>query len=160
MTSADDEWTEVTIPVHYWTARTDPEPVTFLPDHLQPAAVAFDIEASLSRAQEAFARFAETLETLPMFQVPRGGIRFGEWAPVPHSPGWAAPGWPDPRQGEEVYVYDLLPGARVYVLEDVFTVDRVDMDATLPTVWLKELPTSPLYFTEDESIYLANESDD
>lgn len=67
---------------------------------------------------------------------------------------------PDPRQGEEIYVYDILPGARVFVLEDVFTVDRVDMDATLPTVWLKELPTSPLYFTEYEYIYLADESKD
>jgi hypothetical protein len=48
----------------------------------------------------------------------------------------------------------------VYVLEDVFTVDRVDMKATLPTVWLKELPTSPLYFSDEESIYLANETED
>jgi hypothetical protein len=67
---------------------------------------------------------------------------------------------PDPRQGEEVYVYDLLPGCRVFVLEDVFTVDRVDMDAILPTVWLKELPTSPLYFTEYEYIYLATEPEE
>ncbi len=67
---------------------------------------------------------------------------------------------PDPRQGEEVYVYDLLPGARVFILEDVFTVDRVDMDAPLPTVWLKELPTSPLYFGEYEAIYLADETED
>lgn len=67
---------------------------------------------------------------------------------------------PDPRQGDEVYVYDILPGARVFVLEDVFTVDRVDMDAPLPTVWLKELPTSPLYFSEYEYIYLANETED
>ena len=81
----------------------------------------------------------------------RGGLR------------WADTGRPDyrwgrdPRQGDEVYVSDLLPGVRVYVLEDVFTVDRVDMDAPLPTVWLKELPTSPLYFSEDECIYLAIE---
>ena len=33
---------------------------------------------------------------------------------------------PNPRQGEPVYVYDVLPGARVYVLEDVFTVERVE----------------------------------
>lgn len=66
----------------------------------------------------------------------------------------------DPRQGEEVYVWDILPGARVFVLEDVFTVERVDMNATPPTVWLKELPTSPLYFTDGEYINLADESED
>jgi hypothetical protein len=111
-------------------------------------------ESSMTRMQEAFARMAEMLEALPRFEVPRGGISY--------EPGWIPPSYRkrDPRQGEEVSVHFLTPGARVYVLEDVFTVDRVDMKATLPTVWLKELPTSPLYFSEEEAIYLANETED
>jgi hypothetical protein len=104
------------------------------------------LEDDVNRASAAFARMAEALEALP-----RLGIEFERNT---------SPFWNDPRQGEEVYVYDLLPGTRVYILEDVFTVDRVDMNAPLPTVWLKELPTSPLYFTEDEYIYLANETED
>ena len=113
-----------------------------------PAEWLFPEPTLSSRTQEAFARLVEALEAMPR----RDGI-IGQWEPEPHKR-------PDPRQGEEVYVYDILPGARVYVLEDVFTVDRVDMDAPLPTVWLKELPTSPLYFNEYEAIYLANESKD
>ena len=101
-----------------------------------------NIEAGIERMREAFGRMAEALEALPMPHV-----TYDYWHP-------------DPRRGDEVYVYDLLPGARVYVLEDVFTVDRVDLDATPPTVLLKELPTSPLYFSEDHYIYLANETED
>jgi hypothetical protein len=110
----------------------------------------------LRRMDVAMARLADALAIPaplmpPRFEVPRGGIRYDA-----HDWGEKL----DPRKGEEVYVYDLLPGARVYVLEDVFTVDRVDMDAPLPTVWLKELPTSPLYFTDDDYINLANETED
>jgi hypothetical protein len=108
-----------------------------------------NVEASMSRMHEAFARMAEMLEAVPWYEVPRGGFAFE----------YRLPGG-DPRQGEEVSVHFLTPGARVYVLEDVFTVDRVDMNAILPTVWLKELPTSPLYFSDEESIYLANETED
>jgi hypothetical protein len=110
-------------------------------------------EMSMRRFREAMERMEEAMRTI------REPVRSWqdddliEWNPRPYMRS-------DPRQGEEVYVYDIRPGARVYVLEDVFTVDRVDMDATLPTVWLKELPTSPLYFTPDESIYLANETED
>ena len=107
---------------------------------IDPVRTAEGIAMSLSRIQAAMAHMSDVLDALP------------QWEPAPLQR-------PDPRQGDEVYVYDLLPGARVYVLEDVFTVDRVDMEAPLPTVWLKELPTSPLYFTEDESIYLADEPD-
>jgi hypothetical protein len=112
-------------------------------------------ESSMARMREAFGRMAEMLEALPRFEVPRGGG-------ISYEPGWIPPSYRkrDPRQGEEVSVHFLTPGARVYVLEDVFTVDRVDMNAILPTVWLKELPTSPLYFSEEESIYLANETED
>lgn len=108
------------------------------------------IEMSLRRFNVALERLEETIRNLPPLPeltVQRGGIEYPAYSRF----------LPDPRRGEEVYVYDLLPGARVYVLEDVFTVDRVDMDAPLPTVWLKELPTSPLYFSEDEYIYLAIE---
>lgn len=105
------------------------------------------MQMSMDQMREALDQLIENLTSGP-FDVQRGGIQYGP------------PFRPDARQGEEVYVCDLLPGARVYVLEDVFTVDRVDMDATPPTVWLKELPTSPLYFSEDESIYLAIETED
>jgi hypothetical protein len=110
-------------------------------------------EMNMRRMREALERMADAMEYFPPISVQRGGIRYDTLETGLRRR-------PDPRQGEEVYVYDLLPGARVYVLEDVFTVDRVDMNAPLPTVWLKELPTSPLYFTEDECIYLANETKD
>jgi len=101
---------------------------------------------ALTDAMDQFSR------SLRDFGATRGGLQF-RW-------DISAYQQEDPRKGEEVYVYDILPGARVYVLEDVFTVDRVELDACPPTVWLKELPTSPLYFTEDEYIYLANETED
>jgi hypothetical protein len=107
-------------------------------------------EDGMRHLQAALDALREAFDAMPPITVQRGGIRYGEYQ-YPKR---------DPRQGEEVYVYDILPGARVYVLEDVFTVDRVDMNGTLPTVWLKELPTSPLYFTNEESIYLANETED
>jgi hypothetical protein len=124
----------------------DPEPIDWAERH----------EERMRRMRAALDALTEMVEATSwngnQLVVQRGGIRYGEHQfQFPQR---------DTRQGEEVYVYDILPGARVYVLEDVFTVDRVDMDGPLPTVWLKELPTSPLYFTEDESIYLANETED
>lgn len=108
------------------------------------------VQATMEQMRQAFARLSglvgnPDVETFTVYRANADAIQFYR---------------PDQRQGEEVYVYDLRPGARVYVLEDVFTVDRVDMDAPVPTVWLKELPTSPLYFTEDEYIYLANETEE
>ena len=48
----------------------------------------------------------------------------------------------------------------MFILEGVFTVSVTDMDAPIPTVWLVELPDSPLYFDYGENIPLANESKD
>lgn len=81
---------------------------------------------------------------LPLFEAARGGIRY----------------MTDRRQGEEVEVKVLAPGDRVFILEGVFTVYRVDMKAPIPTVWLQELPDSPLYFDEYETISRANETEE
>lgn len=137
----DGEWVEV--------GTTDGIVLRRIPNP-DPAEQWRYIEESVRRMRDAMTRMADTLSDLPPIQVRRGGIEYPPYSRF----------LPDRRKGEEVYVYDLLPGTRVYVLEDVFTVDRVDMDAPLPTVWLKELPTSPLYFSEDEYIYLANETED
>lgn len=127
---------------------TDPE-ICRPPTAAEIAERMRSVQARMDQMRASMARLDQLVGNLEVmdFSVQRGGIQYTR---IPT----------DPRRGEEVYVYDLLPGARVYVLEDVFTVDRVDMDATLPTVWLKELPTSPLYFTEYESVYLANETED
>ena len=62
-------------------------------------------------------------------------------------------------KGDEVPLEALRPGTKVYVLEEVFTVDRVELDP-IRTVWLKELPTSPLYFEGWEDINLAIEEEE
>jgi hypothetical protein len=141
MTTPDGDWIEVRAGDGSVTRRWVPE--------VERA------ETSMRSFSEAMARLEAALAALPDIlppPMPEFGVTRGSYGGA-----WFQR---DQRQGEEVYVYDLRPGARVYVLEDVFTVDRVDMDAPLPTVWLKELPTSPLYFTEDEYIYLANETED
>jgi hypothetical protein len=111
-------------------------------------------ESSMARMQEAFARMAEMLEALPRFEVPRGGISY--------EPGWIPPSFRkrDPRKGDDIEVRVLVPGDKVFILEGVFTVHRVDMKAPIPTVWLEELPDSPLYFTDTDYIPLANETED
>jgi hypothetical protein len=150
MTTPSDDGVELGTTADWIEVRAGDGSVTRLPELPDLSR----IEAGMREMNEVFGRMAERLEALPRFEVPRGGIRYDLES------GIRGIRRQDPRKGEEVYVYDLLPGARVYVLEDVFTVDRVDMDAPLPTVWLKELPTSPLYFSEDEYIYLANETED
>jgi hypothetical protein len=155
-TPESEDWIRIEVRANdgtvLWNQRESLDPPMSAP--VLPRIDFQQAEAGVNRMQEAFARMAEMLEALPRFEVPRGGISY--------EPGWIPPSYRkrDPRQGEEVSVHFLTPGARVYVLEDVFTVDRVDMKATLPTVWLKELPTSPLYFSEEEAIYLANETED
>ena len=122
-----------------------------------------DMQENMRNMRSALDRLRQAFDSAPPSAVQRGGIPFFEretqpdplyeWDPFPF-------GRRDPRQGEEVYITDILPGARVYVLDDVFTVSAVDMDGPMPTVWLKELPDSPLYYTNYESIYLANETED
>lgn len=63
------------------------------------------------------------------------------------------------RKGDETALEALHPGTKVYVLEGVFTVDRVELEP-IRTVWLVELPTSPLYFEAWEWINLATEEED
>lgn len=122
-------WTEVCIP------RIEP-----LPDHLEPAQIAFDIEEmndTFTRIRRSMDQFVAAYRN---FYNPEMG--------------------PDPREGEWVPVHSLQPGTKVFILEGVFTVSVTDMDAPIPTVWLAELPDSPLYFDLYENIPLANETKD
>jgi len=119
----------------------------------QPPTQAEHAEMSFRRMNEALDRLAQTLRDLPPIEVPdfelprfevqRGGMR------------WMAP---DPRIGEEVSISSLKAGDRVFILEGVFTVASVDMDAPIPTIWLKELPDSPLYYSDSDYIPRAIES--
>jgi hypothetical protein len=113
-----------------------------------------NVEEGMSRMHEAFARMAEMLEALPRFEVPRGGFSY--------EPGWIPPSYRkrDPRKGDDIEVRVLVPGDKVFILEGVFTVHRVDMKAPIPTVWLEELPDSPLYFADTDYIPLAKEPED
>jgi hypothetical protein len=110
-------------------------------------------EESMQNMRAALDSLRDMVASYQPFSVRRGGIQYPN-GPIPTASKH------DARKGEEVEVGDLLPGARVYVLEDVFTVERVDMDGPIPTLWMKELPTSPLYFTDDDYINLANETED
>jgi hypothetical protein len=103
-------------------------------------------EMSMRRFRQAMVRLEESMRNLPPISAMRGGITFEYLR--------------DPRQGEEVPVEDLTPGTKVFILEGVFTVFRVDMKAPIPTVWLEELPDSPLYFEHTDYIPLATNPKD
>jgi hypothetical protein len=103
-------------------------------------------EMSMRRFRRAVERLEEAMQDLPPISAMRGGITFEYLR--------------DPRQGEEVPVEDLTPGTKVFILEGVFTVFRVDMKAPIPTVWLEELPDSPLYFEHTDYIPLATNPKD
>jgi len=111
-----------------------------LPGYLEPAVIAINIE----EMNDTFARIRRSMD---QFVAAYRNFYNPEWNP-------------DPRQGEWVPVHSLQPGAKVFILEGVFTVSVTDMDAPIPTVWLVELPDSPLYFDYGENIPLANESKD
>jgi hypothetical protein len=112
----------------------------------------YDIGAGMARMREAMEQMSAMMAGLPPLQMEpppflarRGGITYPK---------------PDQRQGEQIEVRRLVPGDRVFILEGVFTVYRVDMKAPIPTVWLKELPDSPLYFEHTDYIPLAIETED
>jgi hypothetical protein len=106
-----------------------------------------NVEESMRRMNEAMLRLADMLAGLPYppMDAMRGGITYPKR---------------DPRKGDDIEVRVLVPGDKVFILEGVFTVHRVDMKAPIPTVWLEELPDSPLYFTDTDYIPLAKEPED